>query len=167
MDHDEMKELFIAAYDSHVDAVFRYCRLKVSSNEIAEDVTQETFARYWQQLRLGKEVLNEKALLYRIARNLIIDWYRKKKEQSLDTLADAGFEFSDGAHEDIERTAEFAGVIAVIKTLDEPTREALLLRFVEGLSPKDIAEITGETANVISVRINRGIAKVKDRLNIL
>jgi len=166
MDHDEMKELFIAAYDTHASAIFRYCRLKVSSHEVAEDVTQETFARYWQQLRLGKDVANEKALLYRIARNLVIDWYRKKKEHSLDTLTDAGLEFADGAHVDIEHKAEFNAVIKTINTLDEQTREALLLRFVEGLSPREIAEITGETPNVISVRINRGITKVRDRLNI-
>lgn len=154
------------AYDAYADAIFRYCRLKVSGNEVAQDITAETFTRFWQQLRLGKEIPNERALLYRIARNLVIDWYRKKKDQSLDTLTDAGFEFPNESHIDAQMESEFKEAVAVIKTLDEPTKDALLLRFVEGLSPKDIAQITGESANVISVRITRGLAKVKGRLHI-
>ena len=57
-------------------------------------------------------------------------------------------------------------VIRVISSLDETTRDALLLRYVEGMSPSDIAEITGETANAISVRLNRGIKKVQEHLHI-
>ena len=166
MDHEEMKEEFLAVYDQYSDAIFRFCQLRVSIRATAEDISQEVFTRYWQQLRLGKVIVNDRALLYSIARNLIIDWYRKHKEQSLDTLTDAGFEFAGDDHRKTIAQAEVKEVIAVISELDEPTREALLLRFVEGLTPKDIAEITGESANAISVRLNRGIKKVQEHLHI-
>jgi RNA polymerase sigma-70 factor (ECF subfamily) len=166
MDHEEMKEQFLAVYDQYGDAIFRFCQLKVSIRATAEDISQEVFMRYWQQLRLGKEIGNERALLYSIARNLIIDWYRKHKEQSLDVLTEAGFEFAGADHIATVTASEVREVIGVISALDEPTREALTLRFVEGLSPKDIAEITGESANAISVRLNRGIKKVQDHLHI-
>lgn len=161
-----MKEQFAAAYDQHADAIFRFCVLKVSSRELAQDVMQETFTRYWQQLRLGKAIENEQAFLYRVARNLVIDWYRKKKEQSLDAMLDSGIEFVNNSHMDAEQQAEFKGILETIKVLDEPTREALLLRFVEGKSPTEIAQITDETPNVISVRITRGLEKVRARLHI-
>ena len=166
MDQEEMKEQFLAAYDQYADSIFRFCQLKVSVRATAEDISQEVFTRYWQQLRLGKDIQNERALLYSIARNLIIDWYRKRKEQSLDVLSEAGFEFASDDHHPTLVQSEVREVIQVISSLDETTREALTLRFVEGLSPKDIAEITGETANTISVRLNRGIKKVQEHLHI-
>jgi DNA-directed RNA polymerase specialized sigma24 family protein len=76
--------------------------LKVSSREIAQDLTQEVFMRFWQTLRDGEKAYNERALLYTIARHLVIDWYRKKKESSLDALDEQGIEFRSNDHEDIE-----------------------------------------------------------------
>ena len=164
MDPEEIKDQFLATYDEYASALFRFCVLKVTTRSVAEDLTQETFMRYWQQLRKGTVVENDRALLYAIARNLIIDWYRKRKEQSLDTLTDAGFEFANDDHNAIKQHAEVREVLDVVTELDEPSREALTLRFVEGMSPKDIAEVTGETANAVSVRINRALKKVQDRL---
>lgn len=166
MDQEEMKEQFLEVYDQYSDAIFRFCQLKVSVRETAQDISQDVFLRYWQQLRLGKEILNDRALLYCIARNLIIDWYRKHKEQSLDILTEAGFEFVVDERSTIVSQSEMREVIRVIGSLDETTRDALLLRYVEGMSPSDIAEITGETANAISVRLNRGIKKVQEHLHI-
>lgn len=166
MDHDEIKEHFLAVYDQYADDIFRFCALKVTGREVAQDISQETFMRFWQQLRMGMEVGNERALLYTIARNLVIDWYRRRKEQSLDALTDSGFEFASEDHHSITQHAQMREVLDTIKELDDPSREALTLRYVDGLSPKDIALITGETANAISVRINRGLKKVQDRLHI-
>ena len=146
MVQEEIKEQFLATYDEYGDAIFRFCQLKVAVRATAEDISQEVFLRYWQQLRMGKDIENGRALLYSIARNLIIDWYRKKKEQSLDTLVDAGFEFQSSDDISTVSQSEAREVLGVIGKLDEPTREALTLRYVEGFSPKDIAEITGETA---------------------
>ncbi len=166
MDQDETKEQFLAAYDRYADDIFRFCTMKVSGREVAQDITQDAFMRFWQQLRLGTDIGNERALLYTIARNLIIDWYRKKREQSLDMLTDEGFEFAGDDHKKISEHAEMREVLDVVRDLDEPSREALTLRFVEGMSPKDIAEITGETANAVSVRINRALKKVQERLHV-
>jgi RNA polymerase sigma-70 factor (ECF subfamily) len=166
MDHDDIKDHFLAVYDQYGDDIFRFCVLKVSSREVAQDLTQETFTRFWQQLRNGTSVGNDRALLYTVARNLVIDWYRKRKEQSLDMLAEEGFEFAGDDHRRITEHAEMREVLAVINDLDEPSREALTLRFIDGMSPKDIAALSGETANAVSVRINRALKKVQDHLHI-
>lgn len=166
MDQDELNEQFLAVYDRYGDDIFRFCLLKVSGREVAQDLTQETFMRFWQQLRLGHEVENERALLYKMARNLVIDWYRRRKEQSLDALTDEGFEFASDDHHTVTERAELREVLETIRELDEPSREALTLRFVDGFSPKEIGELTGESANAISVRLNRAVKKVQDRLRI-
>jgi RNA polymerase sigma-70 factor (ECF subfamily) len=166
MDHEDTKEHFLTVYDQYGDDIFRFCILKVSSREVAQDISQEVFTRFWQQLRNGTMVGNDRALLYTIARNLVIDWYRKRKEQSLDMLTEEGFEFASGDHGSITEHAQMREVLDVIKLLDEPSREALTLRFVEGLSPKDIAALSGESANAVSVRINRALKKVQDHLHV-
>lgn len=166
MDHDETKSRFLETYDRYGDDIFRFCILKVSKREVAEDLTQETFMRYWQQLRLGSTIGNDRAFLYTVARNLVIDWYRKRKEQSLDTLSEEGFEFASDDHGGAVLHAEFREALDTIAGLDEPSREALMLRFVEGWTPKEIAELTGESANAVSVRLNRAVKKVQARLHI-
>ena len=166
MDHDELKDHFLEVYDQYADDIFRFCVLKVSGRETAQDIAQETFMRFWQPMRNGTETGNERALIYTIARNLVIDWYRRRKEQSLDAMTDEGFEFASDDRSTIADHAQVREVLDTIKELDEPSREALTLRFVEGLSPKDIAAISGEAANAVSVRINRALKKVQDRLHI-
>jgi RNA polymerase sigma-70 factor, ECF subfamily len=165
MDHEDAKSYFLETYDAYGSDIYRFCLLKVSRREVAEDLAQEVFMRFWQQLRDGTELRNPRALLYTMARNLVIDWYRKKKEVSLDVLHEQGVDFSGEDFRAITRDAEHQEVLRVINTLDGPSRDALILRFVDGLTPRDIAEMSGETANAISVRINRAIKKVREELH--
>lgn len=161
MDQDETKAYFLQIYDAYADDIFRFCYLKVSSKEVAEDISQETFTRFWQALREGTVMRSERALLYTIARNLVIDWYRKKKESSLDVLTEDGREFAGDGAPDVMRTAEMQEALRAVDALDEASKEAVLLRFVEGLTPQEIGRLSGESANVISVRLNRAMKKVR------
>ena len=165
MEQNEAHDRFLAAYDQYGDAIYRFCFVKVSNTEVAHDITQDSFMRLWQYFRDGKEVENERALLYTFARNLIIDWYRKKKDVSLDVLQEAGADFAGDDHRRISESAEVKEVMAVVEQLDDRAREALVMRFAEGLSPQEIAAMTGETANAVSVRINRAIKKVQELIH--
>lgn len=165
MDQEESKTYFLETYDAYGSDIFRFCLLKVSSREVAEDIAQEVFMRFWQAIREGTEFRNARALLYTIARNLVIDWYRKKKESSLDVLSEQGIDFANDDMKRITEHAEHQEVLRAIETLDGPSKEAIILRFVDGLSPRDIAELSGETANAVSVRINRAIKKVQERIH--
>jgi len=166
MNESSLKEVFLQSFDTYSDAIYRFCLLKTSQSELAEDLTQETFMRYWKTLKEGKEMSNTRSFLYTIANNLVIDWYRKKKPVSLDALEDQGFEAEEARPERSDRSAEFKEVLDTIAELEEKDREVLLLRFVEGIEPREIALMLNESANVISVRINRAIEKVQKKLHI-
>ena len=166
MDQETLKTDFMNAYDQYADELYRFCYFKVSSKERAEDIVQDVFTRYWQSLRDGQKVDNHRALLFTMARNRVIDWYRKKKDQSLDQLQGEGLDPIGSGAKDIEQSAEMRQALEAIDTLDEPSREVLLLRYVEGWTPAEIAELHGESANAVSVRLNRAIKKVQDRLHI-
>jgi RNA polymerase sigma-70 factor (ECF subfamily) len=165
MDQDAAKAYFLETYDAHADEIFRFCVMKVSNKEKAQDLTQETFMRFWQAIRTGETIRQDRAFLYTLARNLVIDWYRKKKETSLDAIQEEGVDFMGEGRADVERTAEMNEVLAVINDLDEKSRDVILLRYVEGWTPQEIGDLHGESANAVSVRLNRAIKKVQERIH--
>ncbi len=168
MKQDQTKKQFIDLYNSLSDRLFRYCLVRVSNREQAVDIVQDTFLRFWDVLSSGEsEIKNARAFLYTIATNLIIDWYRKKKSISLDVLllpdeeGGAGLQFADDSYRHIEIGSEAKLVIQKISSLDPIYQQVVYLRFVDDLPPKEIAEILKLDANVVSVRINRGIKELQ------
>ena len=135
--------------------------LSVYNREKARDLTQEAFIKAWTYLKDGKEVQNLKAFIYRVANNLIIDDVRKKKEASLDALAENGFDPSLGTQTSEENRIDGLILKETLQLLDEEYREVVYMRYIENLQPREIAEILNESVNIISVRIHRGLKKLK------
>src|SRR3989344_5220124 len=100
---DEME--FIKSYDAYADAIFRHCYFRLYDREEAKDAVQETFLRAWNYSKKNK-IDNMRALLYRIARNIVADKWRKKKMSSLDELLENWFEPSDQEHKKIMLNTE-------------------------------------------------------------
>jgi len=90
MNQNTQEKVFIKSFSEYGDAIFRFCIVKVSNIDLAEDMTQEVFTRYWQYLRNGKEMTNTRSFLYTIANNMAKDWYKKKKSDSLDEKMESG-----------------------------------------------------------------------------
>ena len=158
------KTQFESVYDEYSDAVFRRCFFKTSDREVAKDITQESFVRLWEYFESDEKVENAKALLFRITNNLIIDHYRKKDSSSLDRMQEDGFDPSGEDHEHIFHATDVEYAMQIINELPDIYREAVILRYVEEMQPREIAEIIGENENVISVRIHRGLKKIQDVL---
>ena len=161
------KSKFDSLYQKESDAIFRYSLFRVSDREMALDITQDTFMRFWDALSGGKEILNDRAFLFMIARNLVIDLYRKKKSLSLDSILEENEDqiFMAGERklpENIEMSAEARFVMDKIKELEPVHQQIIYLRFVEDLKPKEIAEILAVTSNVVSVRLIRGMEKLRE-----
>ncbi len=165
MDPRTIERAFLELYDENADALFRHCSFRVRDREQARDLTQEAFARLWEHLAEGNDVENWKAFLFRIANNLLIDHYRKKKESSLDALTEEGFEpVGEGAGAVID-VAAGREALRMVKRLPKGYREVILLRYVSDLSIGEIAKVTGESENAISGRIHRAISKLKQLLH--
>lgn len=156
--HDD----FLRAYDQYADAIFRHCYFRVYDREKAKELSQECFMKTWEYLSQGKQVDNLRAFLYRVANNLIIDSSRKKKEASLDAMMDEGFEPVGAGPDSATVAAEAGQMIALIERLDGKYRDAVRMRYLDDLSPKEIAAALGESENVISVRIHRGIKQLRE-----
>ncbi len=167
--HTDLKIVFKQAYDEHADSLFKFAFYKLSDREKAKDVVQDTFVKVWEYMASdAEEILNIKALLYRIARNAIIDNYRKKKELSLDSLLEEGFDPNDhrNSNHSIVDEIDAEIVIKAIHDLEDEDRALMLMRYIDGLTVKEIALATGQRENTVSVRIHRAIKILKDVLKV-
>ncbi|MDO8548355.1 MAG: RNA polymerase sigma factor [bacterium] len=173
-----LDQQFRDAFERHSDELFRHCTMRISDRERALELTQETFLRAWEYSQKAREKGNEeirewRPFLYRTLRNLIVDEYRKGKVQSLEAMLE-GSENSDIEMlmpADEGNTLEAAmerfdakRALVELKKLPNLYQEALTLRYIDGLSPKEIATILEESENVVSVRIHRGLKKLHDML---
>lgn len=155
------------AYEEHADALFRFCTLKVRSREKAVDIVQDTYVKTLRYIQGGKQVENIKAFLYKTANNLIIDHYRKKRTESLDEMSDMGFDIAGDGHEGLPLlSVDSERALKAVQNLDPKYRDLIIMRFVDDLSPKEISALTDLSENVISVRIHRGLDKLRELLNI-
>ncbi len=151
------------AYERFADPLFRHAYFRVSSRDTALDLVQDTFTKTWDFMVRGGVVEDYRSFLYRTLNNLIIDEYRRRKEESLDQkLAEEGVD--EGAFRDlvadtrpeVERSHDAQLVRAHIAALPPVYRDVVIMRYVDEFSPQEIAAITGLSANVVSVRIHRG-----------
>ncbi|MDO8569440.1 MAG: RNA polymerase sigma factor [bacterium] len=168
---DDDKKRFTDIYNQESDALFRFCLFRVSDREKALELTQETFTRLWSSISSSKRVENPRALLYVVARHLIIDWYRRVKPVSLESLATENgnkeFDLQDEkATMDIEISADAGRVLRMLDNLESQYREVIYFRYVEDLAPRDIAKILELNANTVSVRLTRGIEALRKLMGI-
>jgi len=158
---------FLNAYDLYSDQIYRHCFFRVSDEERATDLVADTFTKVWQYLAQGGEIKNIRAFLYKVANNLIIDHYRKKKTTSLDQLAeDHNFDPPENTHEKIEQESEIHLLTKTLDKLEDEYKEVMIMRYIDGLSIKEISEIKEESQNAVSVRLHRATNKMKEILKI-
>ena len=155
------ERIFTNLYEEYSDAIFRYVFYRLRNRDEALDVVQVVFSNLWHYIEQGRTIEYPKAFLYRSARNALINSVRDKKAHlSLDELTDGGFEvaYTEADRDELERQQE---IVSRIDQIDGSYREVLVLRYVNGLKVKEIAALLDETENNISVRIHRGLQKLK------
>lgn len=156
---------FASIYDQFAPKIFKYCYFRVSSREEAEDLSSQVFIRAWDHIAEGNEVTNVQGFLYRIASNLVIDFYRKRKdwrEISLDDPANP-IDIPDASDpsEKLDREGAIRELQKKLQQLPDHYREVIILKYVNDLSIQEIAEIIQTSENNVSVRIHRAIEKLK------
>ncbi len=158
---------FTDLFDRYAQAIYRHCFFRLRDAQLAEDILQETFVRMWEYLAKGKHADNERAFLYRIANNLIVDEVRRIKRRptvSLDVMVEAGIEPSHEPMKELQGEMERQRLFSYLDQVGEPYREILILRYVDQCSPREIAVILGRSAPVVSVQLHRAVRKLRSLL---
>lgn len=165
------KDAFIRAYDLYVDQLYRFIYFKVGNREEAEDLCSAMFLKTWHYI-LENSLKNQKtlkALFYKISRNLIIDHYRKTKgKETMSLDDDNGVKLTDekqSLNHDLELKADLLVLESKLPELKDEYREIIILRFINELSIKEIAEILDKSRGNIRVLIYRALKALKGLLS--
>ncbi len=152
-------EAFTVLYEAYFTPPYRYIYFRVSDESDAADLTQESFLKAYESfpryVSSGKSPL---AFFYTVARNCIIDHYRKKKTVRADD------EFFEGIPDDSENAEAMAAMKddgrslrQKIAKLPQDQQDALVLRFIDGLSSSEIATILGKSEVAVRQLQSRGL----------
>ena len=165
------REAFIKAYDDFADDLYRFAYFKLGSEEEAKDLVSVIFLKTWNYIQTNslKDSKTLRALLYKIARNAIIDHYRDKGLSNSISLEDApqALEVPDNSQnqeELIDQKADLELIRQKLMLLKDEYREVIIWRFIEDLSMDEIANITGKKKGNIRVLLHRAITALKELL---
>lgn len=154
-------------YERYVDRLYSYIYHRVGNAHDAEDLTSRTFYRALAHLNEYEDKgVPFSAWLYRIAHNLVANWYRDTKRRpviALDELI-----ISSSSHEHPEAMAESQDTTRilneVIRKLDATRQELLVLKFTEGLSNLEIGSIMGRSEGAIKSLYHRTLLSMRKEL---
>ncbi len=154
-------------YEKYYNDIFRFAMVKTKDRARSLEITQETFMKFWSYLLRDTIIKSERPLLYRIANNLIIDHYRKKKDVLTPNLSGNEYEqhLSFDEHERAIDKLDGQQAIKLLDELPEMSREIITLRFINDFSISEIAESLGKPNTTISVYLHRGIKQLRSRIN--
>jgi len=164
------KEAFIKAYDNYIDDIYRFVYFKVNKKEDAEDITSLVFLKSWnyiQNNQLG-EYKTLKSFFYKVARNAVIDHYRKTSGQeniSIDqNREDSHFDIAD-ENSNIEKQfalkMDYEQLAEAMSGLKGEYREVLMMHYINELSIKEISEILEKDKGNIRVLLYRATNALK------
>ena len=161
-------EAFGRIYDLFVQRIFRFVRLKVRSQQEAEDIVQEVFVKAYKGLTgLKMEELNFSAWLYRIASNSINDYFRKKYRTPDIIAIDETFDIAGSQHvlREVEQISDLEIVAEIVTELPQVYRQVLEFRFFHDLSLDETAKVLGKSNLSIRLIQYRALKKMRKILN--
>lgn len=158
---------FAKLYDLLIDPIYRYVFYRVNDAD-AEDLVENVFLKVWQNLpkysqRKGRYFT---AWVFRIAHNLVVDYYRASKDKKVDELSDL---MPDTRREhspivNAERSLNNQHLKAALSKLKKPFQEVLIYKFINDLSNAEIAEILKKSEGSIRIIQFRALKALKSEL---
>ena len=153
-------------YDHYQPKIYRFVFIKVSRREDAEDLTHQVFLNAWQNIARYKNIgFPFSSWLYQIARNQVIDFYRTRKaEARIDEVSPEYFLSPAVAEFEIDQNIELTRVREAILKLKPDYQDVVIMRFVEELSPKEVAAAVKKSEGAVKLIQHRAIKQLKQLL---
>ena len=145
MGDEKAIEIFVEKY---YPRILSYCQVHIGDHGYAEDMTQETFERFFRSLKQYRHYGKAANYLYVIAANTCHDYHRKHKEIATETMPEQADTRADNAEERLDVQMAF-------KRLPEEVREVAVLYFLQEQKQKDIAVMLGIGLPLVKYRIRR------------
>ena len=164
----EVKKEFCNIYDRYIASIYRFVFFKVSAQDIAEDITSETFLRGLKTYeRKGGEIKNVRAFLYRIANNLVIDFYRTRG-QAIIVPTDDYKELADlrsDLREKAVLNSDMEMIKAVLSSMRGDYQNIIILRFLDDMSISEIADILEKEKGAVRTMLHRAMKELNQEIS--
>jgi len=158
---------FEALHQRHSREVWAMAYARWMDADTALDITQEAFLRLWKQWENGDEILNPRAWLLRVARNLAEDFAKssfRRNGTHPPQLMNGVKSHEPLPLDSLEREETFAQLRGVMEQLPEADREILTLRYALDYNAGDIAELLDINATAVHMRLSRARQRLAERL---
>lgn len=155
-------EAFGELYERYHATIFRFVYLRLSSPQDAEDLTDDIFLRAWNNVhKYDERGIPFAAYLFQIARNALIDHYRKNRNP-VTSIEDLNLPDVDPEPEDhVSSRLEFQELQRRMEFLPEDYQVVLTLRFLSGLSPEETARMMNRSEGAVRVLQFRALTALK------
>jgi RNA polymerase sigma-70 factor (ECF subfamily) len=158
---------FVLLYDAYVGKIYNFLFYRTNHKELSEDLTSQTFIRALEKIgSFDSSRGTFQAWIYQIARNLLIDEYRKRKP--LENI-DAHENLRSDTNLETEIQSEFdrESVHKLLSGLPQESQELVTMRLWDELSYIEIATITGKTEGSLKMQFSRIINKLQQQAHLL
>lgn len=158
------REAFAEVYDEFVKKLYNYAFFRLKDKEAAEDVVSDTFMKALEHLSsFNPNKGNAASWLYRIARNTLID-YTRKRGKTMNFPEDFDVEDTESLKKNIENKDMLERITKTLDTLSEKEREIIMLRVWDELSYKEIAEVLGKSEASLKMAASRALKSLRSQL---
>ena len=175
----QQNEIIEQAVKNERKKLLNFIKTRVGNEEDASDILQDVFYQLATNHGMVETIENMASWLYRVTRNKIIDWYRKRKTESIDTMTAFDDEDEDGYFSNLaalsssqsdnpdavfERQLVWDTMYEALSELPEEQREVFILHELENKSFNEIAEQTGVSVNTLLSRKRYAVLYLREKL---
>ncbi len=159
---------FSKIYDKYIEKIYRFIYLKVNSEEIAQDLCSETFLKGWESFKNNQNIENPSAFLYRIARNLVTDYYRQKgRAQIVSTEFTSITDPNPSLEERMTLNSDLEQIKTVLVDLKEDYQNVIIWHYLDDLPIPEIAKMLNKSEENTRVLLHRALKSLKNKLNLV
>jgi len=159
------KDAFSELYEYYITPIFRFVYFRVRSRADAEDLTQGIFLKVWTSLPGYKQKNRFSSWLYAVARNTVIDFWKKKKDWNISELGKETIkDKSKPIDETVDEERDLEKIRDLMELLTDEQQEIMILKFIQGLSNREISKILGKSEDALRQLQMRAIKTLKEYL---
>ena len=153
---------FEEVYDKFSQKIYQFVFFKVNNKDKAEDICSEVFLRFVKFVKEGNKIDSISGVLYRIARNLIIDDSRKNKEdlvgdENLGSIKDDDFDIDD-------KYINNENLFSALSDLSDDYRDVIVMSYIDEMNIRDVADVFGKTVGATKTMLSRAMDKMREIL---
>ena len=151
-------------YNKYLTPIYRYVFMRVGYRKHeAEDIAHQVFISAWQNIKAYEfQGFPFSSWLYRIAHNAVIDYYRTQKPSfDLETLENSAFADIPELEDKLDTRMEMENVRLALAKLESDQQNVIIMKFVNELENKEIADALGKTEGAVRVIQHRALRQLK------